>query len=978
MRCNFQEYISSLSGDSCLRCKVVLFLLLVFLLVCGGMPAVAALNPWNGGMNSSWYNAELTLGHDGSAANPFCIYDAESFAAFAQEVNNGKTFAGKKILLCTDIDLANKPWTPIGTLAKPFSGDFEGNRHMITNLFVSEKNTNGNLHVGLFGCTQGASIRNTHLRDVQVSGTASGYCCIGALIGYGQNTSVNTCSASHGTVTADATSTCIIGGLIGETRALKATEEAVATSFATVDVNGTTTNGWLICGGLIGKNGGRIDVRNSYAIGNLWAHSASSSYSGAAGGLIGQCSLGGTGKQQISSCYAAGNVTIFCPDVSSQVTGLIGASQNVELRNCMGLSRGIEKSGKNHNNAARLIIAGAEDKISNCYGGRWMDIISNGTRIYPVTPGPSSDNGESVTFSKQVLCNEKFFRKVFSSDNYDQYWKLSEDPTYPYPVLKDAPEPGLSGESLIPWYHITPKTTNNNFTGNFTRVPNNPHGVMDGDDVTITPDIGSLFSHLTDNGKDVTSNVIDGTTYRILDISDDHVLEATYTKDTKYAVTVTNGTLANGKNSYVFYPRQTVTITANETVGGVFAAWNVTGITLGSGEISNKNVTFTMPRGAVTFEATYTEDTKYSVTVTNGTLAGGKTSGTFYPGEKITITANETVGGVFAAWNVTGITLGSGEISNKNVTFTMPRGAVTVEAAYTEDTKYSVTVTNGTLADGNTSRTFYPGESVTVTANEMVGSVFAAWNATGITPDPGDLARKSITFTMPRGAVTLEATYTGNVTPIPTGTGNVTPTPTGTGNVTPTPTGTGNVIPTPTGTGNVTPTPTGTGNITTTQTSTGSVTPAPHHTTAGSGDGNMNNAFRVLFDTQGGTAIPPETGLSYGDTVTRPFPSPTKDCYIFAGWYQEPGCTNRWNFAAPVPGDITLYAKWIKIQTTSPTELPTTKATEKITTAKTTVATTVPTTIQTTRPTLKQIPFPLAGLALSLLVVGFLGGRRRT
>ena len=913
MRCNFQEYISSLSGDSCLRCKVVLFLLLVFLLVCGGMPAVAALNPWNGGMNSSWYNAELTLGHDGSAANPFCIYDAESFAAFAQEVNNGKTFAGKKILLCTDIDLANKPWTPIGTLAKPFSGYFEGNGHMITNLFVSEKNTNGNLHVGLFGCTQGASIRNTHLRDVQVSGAASGYCCIGALIGYGQTTAVYTCSASRGIVRADTTGTCVIGGLIGEMQSNIAGNAVVATSFAAVDVDGVTKNSWMLCGGLIGKNW--VNVRNSYAVGNVRGVSSSPTKEGMGGGLIGQST---NNMPLISNCYAAGNVTLLCPSENSFVGGLIG-KMIVNLRNCMGLGSVLKKSGKNIYHIGRLTsVAGLGEIVSNSYGGRWMRFTSNGGELYPTTSttNPSSVNGESVALAKQVFRNEIFFHKVFGGD-YDQYWKLSEDPAYPYPVLKDAPEPCISGELLIPWYHVTLKTTNNNFTGNLTRMPNNPNGVMDGDDVTITitPDIGSLFSRLTDNGKDVTSKVVDRTTYCLSDISGDHTVEATFGAAPKFHVTLTNAT---------FSP---------------------------------------------------------------GSLAQG-TEGDFFKGQSITVNANRTVGEVFDRWIVTGVPVSEDNLTRSSLTFEMPYNAVIVKATYTKDTRYSVTVTNGTLTNGNASGTFYPGESVTVTANEMTGSVFAAWNATGITPDPGDLARKSITFTMPRGAVTLEATYTGNatptptstgnVTPTPTGTRNVTPTPTGTGNVTPTPTGTGNVTPTPAGTGNVTPTPTGTGNITTTQTSTGSVTPAPHHTTAGSGDGNMNNAFRVLFDTQGGTAIPPETGLSYGDTVTRPFPSPTKDGYIFAGWYQEPDCTNRWNFAAPVPGDITLYAKWIKIQTTSPIELPTTKATEKITTAKTTVATTVPTTIQTTRPTLKQIPFPLAGLALSLLVVGFLGGRRRT
>ncbi|MDE2545214.1 MAG: hypothetical protein O0W99_00220, partial [Methanocorpusculum sp.] len=43
-----------------------------------------------------------------------------------------------------------------------------------------------------------------------------------------------------------------------------------------------------------------------------------------------------------------------------------------------------------------------------------------------------------------------------------------------------------------------------------------------------------------------------------------------------------------------------------------------------------------------------------------------------------------------------------------------------------------------------------------------------------------------------------------------------------------------------------------------------------------SGDGNMENAFRVLFETSGGSFISPSTGLSYGDKISQP-PAPTKD-----------------------------------------------------------------------------------------------------
>ena len=48
----------------------------------------------------------------------------------------------------------------------------------------------------------------------------------------------------------------------------------------------------------------------------------------------------------------------------------------------------------------------------------------------------------------------------------------------------------------------------------------------------------------------------------------------------------------------------------------------------------------------------------------------------------------------------------------------------------------------------------------------------------------------------------------------------------------------------------------------------GPIPPAPP-VPPGEGDGNMENAFRVLFDTQGGSFISPSTGLSYGDTISQ-------------------------------------------------------------------------------------------------------------
>ncbi|MCZ0861253.1 InlB B-repeat-containing protein, partial [Methanocorpusculum sp. MG] len=76
-----------------------------------------------------------------------------------------------------------------------------------------------------------------------------------------------------------------------------------------------------------------------------------------------------------------------------------------------------------------------------------------------------------------------------------------------------------------------------------------------------------------------------------------------------------------------------------------------------------------------------------------------------------------------------------------------------------------------------------------------------------------------------------------------------------------------------------------------------------------SSSGNTNNAFRVLFDTSGGSYVSPATGLSYGDKISQPA-NPVKDGYTFGGWYKDAACTQAWSFSDSIPGDMTLYAKW--------------------------------------------------------------------
>ncbi|WP_303871687.1 InlB B-repeat-containing protein [Acetobacterium wieringae] len=65
----------------------------------------------------------------------------------------------------------------------------------------------------------------------------------------------------------------------------------------------------------------------------------------------------------------------------------------------------------------------------------------------------------------------------------------------------------------------------------------------------------------------------------------------------------------------------------------------------------------------------------------------------------------------------------------------------------------------------------------------------------------------------------------------------------------------------------------------------------------------------ITFDSQGGSVVAPVVTDTY-KTFSAPA-SPSKDGWVFKGWFKEAGCLSAWNFAVDQPTENrTLYAKW--------------------------------------------------------------------
>jgi len=189
----------------------------------------------------------------------------------------------------------NEAYTDLGE----FTGSFDGQNHTITGLYINRGQEN---NAGLFGFTDGSTIENISLEDVDVSkGSGSDfYRGMGGLVGNNYDGSKVSNSYATGTVSGGDYNT---GGMVGYN-----VGSTVSNSYATGDVSGSNN-----VGGLVGYNR-YSTVSNSYSTGDV----SGSDY---VGGLVGQNRYSTT----VQNSYATGDVS-----GSGRVGGLVGRVYNNE------------------------------------------------------------------------------------------------------------------------------------------------------------------------------------------------------------------------------------------------------------------------------------------------------------------------------------------------------------------------------------------------------------------------------------------------------------------------------------------------------------------------------------------------------------------------------------------------------------------------------------------------------------------------
>ena len=333
-----------------------------------------------------------------NAAGYYEIGNADQLFWFAQQVNveGNKEIKGA---LTANIDLKNKPWTPIGAMGEDnsFRGVFDGQNYTIRGLNV-EGSENG---VGFFGEVRTGTVKNLTIYGEVVVNTEVDYVggVIGSICGLNgendleRNGAIIQNITSYVNVTAKAHGIGMIGGFVGYADHQSLIEKC--SWYGTFDAGIYRVDSGA--GGFIGKiqeNTGEVTIRNCAAYGTIKTDYAKNSFSS---------------KPTI---YMGGFLSFS------------NTGAKTTLENC--LFAGKFERGENLTDEARLGAFGtlrSVNAIKNCYylGDDGLAAVHSDSDLKP-----GSDNVEITKVTEDDLRNNTVATQL------GEYWAQGEH----YPVIK--------------------------------------------------------------------------------------------------------------------------------------------------------------------------------------------------------------------------------------------------------------------------------------------------------------------------------------------------------------------------------------------------------------------------------------------------------------------------------------------------------------------------------------------------------------
>ena len=275
----------------------------------------------------------------GTEYDPYLISSENDLAFVAKQVNDAvTTFAGEYFKLTVDLDLGNKLWIPIGAYKNYFFGNFDGDGHTISNLYVkTDPADSSSQYGGLFGRINDGVVKNLTIDGAKVislkyAGTIAGLLACTAETG---SASIINCHVINSEVYGTQP-----GGIVGRSATTKANKGQLHITGCSVDA--------LYIGQVSAEDYPKAEFKNHYVGGivgcagatiidgcivkNFTADVCGTSFA-PAGGIVG-CHGASSVASDVTNCYVTGVKFTASAESHAEKTclgGLIGKAAHVEV-----------------------------------------------------------------------------------------------------------------------------------------------------------------------------------------------------------------------------------------------------------------------------------------------------------------------------------------------------------------------------------------------------------------------------------------------------------------------------------------------------------------------------------------------------------------------------------------------------------------------------------------------------------------------
>ena len=353
-------------------------------------------------------------GGTGTKTDPIVITTPEDMARVG-------SFLNFHYILGNDIDLDGIDFKPIGRATRPFTGSFNGDGHVISNLTIFDTIT-GTGNFGLFGSfapeTRGDAIRNLGLENAKiiVRGTP-----VGSLVGDVTHGNIFNCYSNNAEIYGFGGST--FGGLVGRIRGGTLSRSWVNCSL----VSTASTIGALV-GAVAALSGVPGIVENCYALGFV------RTTANFASGLAGSVTAGG----RIINSYTAATVVSSGTTATGIAATFAGSATTIsEITNCVVLSPTITGSSAATATTLMRIAATANNTVRrNNYASDTTQLIQ---LVDVMTIAADSLNGANgLTRPDADFSLATTYTTAPMNWNFTDIWKIDLD-KHRFPIFGNVP-----------------------------------------------------------------------------------------------------------------------------------------------------------------------------------------------------------------------------------------------------------------------------------------------------------------------------------------------------------------------------------------------------------------------------------------------------------------------------------------------------------------------------------------------------------